>query len=603
MNKYNKLGINQWIYGPLLYESKINSWVGSTTFIDLPLINDRAFSWSVWKYKAHSWISWGLGAGWRSGWYDPESWKSANDGGNSEFATKRMNGNALLVYSPGIVPNVDAACPSIRLKTTRDGIQEYEYLRLLSAMDKTEKNADAIVNTLVKKPFGAQSVGNLDVWSYDPEKWDSTRIKLGAQISARNNSYTYYPEENDETLINPGRGFATTGRTYNENLLKRMHPRSGVIQQRWYWDEIEPEEGKLNFGLIDSVIARAQHNGQQLNFRVMAQNEGMRVPKWALQQGVKPPYYDNDVFLKKQEQFIKALAKKYDGHPGVCFVDIGTVGHWGEWHTEESNPNEIRMPTVENTHRIIDFYVDNFKRTPLVMLIGWKEGLEYAVKRGTGWRADCWGDMDTTRWNHMGSRYPKALQIPGVTQAWKNGPVALETCWTFEKWFEEKWDIDYILGKALEWHTSEVNNGSEAIPEQWWYKTVEFEKKLGYRLLLKKISYPLKSDAGKDIDYTMEWQNKGVAPLYQPYQLAIRLSAGTRKFTILTPEDPRQWFPGTSIVHSTIRLQNDIASGKYTVEVALVKPGTNEAAINLANKGRTADGWYKAGEMEIVSGH
>jgi len=183
MNKYNKLGINQWIYGPLLYESKINSWVGSSTFIDLPLINDRALSWSVWKYKARSWISWGIGAGWKSGWYDPESWKSANDGGNSKYDMKKLNGNALLIYSPGIVPNVNAACPSIRLKTMRDGIQEYEYLKLLAARDKTDKNVNDIVNTIIKEPFGEQSVGNLDVWSYDAEKWDRTRILLGEKIS------------------------------------------------------------------------------------------------------------------------------------------------------------------------------------------------------------------------------------------------------------------------------------------------------------------------------------------------------------------------------------------------------------------------------------
>jgi len=186
MNKYNKLGINQWIYGPLLYESKINSWVGSSTFIDLPLINDRALSWSVWKYNAHSWISWGIGAGWKSGWYDPESWKSANDGGNSEYDMKKLNGNALLIYSPGIVPNVTGACPSIRLKTMRDGIQEYEYLRLLAGLDKTDKNVNDIVNTIIKGPFGELSVGNLNVWSYDAEKWDKTRIMLGEKINTHN---------------------------------------------------------------------------------------------------------------------------------------------------------------------------------------------------------------------------------------------------------------------------------------------------------------------------------------------------------------------------------------------------------------------------------
>ena len=183
MKKYQKMGIKDWLYGPMIYESKVNSWVGSSTFIDLPLVNDRAISWSTWKYKAHSWLSWGVGAGWKAAWYDPETWKSANDGGNSKYDHKKLNGNALLIYSPGIVPNVGGVCPSIRLKTMRNGVQEYEYMRLLSELDKNSDRADKIVNSIINLPFGRKSIGNLDVWSYDAEQWDQNRIKLGEMIN------------------------------------------------------------------------------------------------------------------------------------------------------------------------------------------------------------------------------------------------------------------------------------------------------------------------------------------------------------------------------------------------------------------------------------
>jgi hypothetical protein len=185
VRRYNAMGIKQWLYGPMIYESKINSWVGSSTFMDLPLVNDRAISWSVWKYKAHSWISWGAGAGWRSAWYDPETWKSANDGGNaSGFDEKKLNGNGMMVYSPGIVPNVNTACPSIRLKMMRNGVQEFEYMKLLAIMDKNEDRVNAIVNRVINRPFGDSSIGNLAVWSYDPGQWDRSRDELGELINA-----------------------------------------------------------------------------------------------------------------------------------------------------------------------------------------------------------------------------------------------------------------------------------------------------------------------------------------------------------------------------------------------------------------------------------
>ncbi len=176
MKKYQAMGIEDWLYGPMLYESKVNSWVGSSTFIDLPLVNDRAISWACWKYRTHSWLSWGVGAGWLRAWYDPQTWKDTH---------KQLNGNGMLVYAPDVVLNVSGVCPSIRLKTMRDGVQEYEYMRLLSKLDGNRRRADEIVNSIVKRPFGEKSIGILDVWSYEPEAWDRKRIEMGEFIQQR----------------------------------------------------------------------------------------------------------------------------------------------------------------------------------------------------------------------------------------------------------------------------------------------------------------------------------------------------------------------------------------------------------------------------------
>lgn len=186
MKKYHEMGIEDWLYGPMLYESKVNSWVGSSTFIDLPLVCDRAISWASWKYHTYSWISWGVGASWKAAWYDPETWKDSYKSGSdsdAEFTFKKTNGSGQLIYAPGIVTNVHVACPSIRLKTMRDGVQEYEYMRLLSQKDGNRDRVDKIVNSIIKQPFGKNSIGNLDVWSFDASQWDKARITMGNFIS------------------------------------------------------------------------------------------------------------------------------------------------------------------------------------------------------------------------------------------------------------------------------------------------------------------------------------------------------------------------------------------------------------------------------------
>ncbi|WP_460639820.1 DUF4832 domain-containing protein [Larkinella harenae] len=415
------------------------------------------------------------------------------------------------------------------------------------------------------------------------------------------------PVETDAFLLNPGRGFTSTSTIYNEHLTNRRHTPCGISQQRFFWNALEPEEGKIRFDLIDSTIARAVRNGQQVNFRVMCQDVDMMVPEWALKAGVKSPFYDNPVFIEKQVNLIKALGQRYDGHPDVCFVDIGSVGQWGEWHTDPdaADPKKIVFPSDSAARIIIDAYLGSFTKTPLAALIAFKQkyGFGYAVSKKTGWRADCWGDMDSLGWNHMKGVYPPALQAANAFENWQHGPVALETCWTMEEWHKRGWNIDYILAKALEWHATGVNNGNEAIPEEWYPKVKEFEKKLGYRFVLEEMKYSALVGKGATITCEMIWQNRGVAPIYKSYDLAVQLVAkndSNKRYRIRTDADVKKWLPGRSAYRTSLPLPDAIAPGDYELQVGLLAPSTGKPAIQLAIAGKTGEGWYKVGDISIA---
>jgi len=185
IKQYRALGVTDWLYGPMLYEREENGWCGSSTFTDLPLVNERAISWACWKYGTLTWCSWGIGSGWDYGWYNSETWKDYfRDHGTGPLSYRRYNGNALGVYAPGIVPNVDMPCATLRLKAMRDGVEEYELLRLLAETDGSHARADSVANAIVKEPFGKKSIGNLDVWSFDPAAWDRAHDSLGDMLDA-----------------------------------------------------------------------------------------------------------------------------------------------------------------------------------------------------------------------------------------------------------------------------------------------------------------------------------------------------------------------------------------------------------------------------------
>jgi len=178
-----KLGVVDWLYGPQMYEREENGWCGSSTFMDLELTNERLVSWSCWRYGTRTWLSWGMGAGWRTGWYNSETFKDYfRDHGTGPLSHRNYNGNAMSIYAPGVVPGINVVCPSIRLKNNRDGVEEYEYLRLLSEVDGNSKRADEIVRRVVFNPYGKASIGNLEAWDHNPAKWDAVRIEMGNLI-------------------------------------------------------------------------------------------------------------------------------------------------------------------------------------------------------------------------------------------------------------------------------------------------------------------------------------------------------------------------------------------------------------------------------------
>ncbi|HUU26724.1 MAG TPA: DUF4832 domain-containing protein [archaeon] len=421
------------------------------------------------------------------------------------------------------------------------------------------------------------------------------------------------PVETDQTLHNPGRGFISTG-CFNDWILRGVprHPKCSVAQFRWYWDEIEPVEGQINFQLIDSMIEKARANDQKLMFRVMCQDGVIHCPRWLLAAGAKgepytddfknwQPHYDDPVFLEKHENLIKALGQRYDGHPDIDHVDIGSVGRWGEWHTSGTG---MAMPPDSIRFRIIDMYLDNFKKTPLIMQIGGEAGLAYAVTRGAGWRADCLGDMGgfSSTWNHMEDFYQQALDAAEANDAWKQAPVIFETCWTMRFWYERKWDIDYILSEALRWHVTGMNNGSDTIPEAWADKVWEFEKKMGYRFVLKELVHASSVDAGDILALEMEWENKGVAPCYLNHPLAVELRAledTSKAWVMETDTDITGWLPGPASLKTGVAVPQEIPPGEYELGVTMLDPYSKKPRVMFAIQGRSADGWYRLSRVRV----
>ena len=429
------------------------------------------------------------------------------------------------------------------------------------------------------------------------------------------------PTESDALLVNPGMGFTTHSSLDGE---VPGYPKSTIAYYRWYWDELEPEEGKFNWVMVDSVLAAARAHGQRLATRIMPANGRPRIPDWYRNSGAKGwdfvaestqnagrtdpswmPDHEDPLFAKYMGRLVKEFAKRYDGHPDIDHIDIGSYGHWGEWHL--SFVKEKREYNFDLKKMIIDWYLQGFKKTPMVIPEDAEEGLIYATRNGTGWRADCMGDYGPpNNWNLM-TRYLELPKVyPSVGEAWKTSPVAFESCGTMESWLAAGRDIEFIYSVCLELHTSILNNKSSAIPPEWWPATERFLKRMGYRFVVRSFRHEKWLEPNSTLNLEMTLDNAGVAPPYRAYIPAFEIrQAGSRNSKSVVAQkttgwDVRKWLPGRYVQSAQINLPADLKPGRYLVYFALLDPYSNKPAVRLAVDGGDAQDWYSWSTFEVV---
>ena len=431
------------------------------------------------------------------------------------------------------------------------------------------------------------------------------------------------PTEIDDILVNPGMGIETFNRFSGQALNEGVSwsevgpetalpdgpaqsvdfPGSSVAYLRWFWSQLEPQQGKYRWEIIDSALVEAHRHKQKLALRLMPYDNKHALPEWYTRSGARranksgdkdgeiwSPDSSDPLYINAWTAIIKDMGKRYDGHPDLDDVDISTVGYWGEgW-----GPYLPEWPVQE---QLIDLYFQAFPRTPLLMNFDELPALVYGTKKGAGWRLDCWGDMGRPGKNfaHMLDLYPQQIARGKLQDVWRTAPVSLETCGVPESWKQWGFSVKPILDQALRWHASTINIKSSPIPPEWKGAFDQFQKQIGYRFVLKKLEYPTHVSRGSMAQVNMWWFNAGVAPVYRDYLLALEIGSAV----IPLEGDIKQWLPGDSVWENTTPVPRDLKPGKYRLRVALLDPATLTPAIQLAISGRQNDGWYDMGDIVV----
>jgi hypothetical protein len=440
---------------------------------------------------------------------------------------------------------------------------------------------------------------------------------------------TVRPKEIGGVLINPGIGFMTFQRfngdalndglkwtegypivyqEYKGSLANKDHPDTSIAYFRVYWKFIEPERGKYAWQLLDQALATARSRKQTLMLRIApyGTTKDNDVPDWyraemgaeagklALEKWRTDP--EDPRYVRLFGGMIRALGSRYDGHPDLESVDMALVGAWGEG----AGSDRLTQRTRE---ALVDSYLESFRKTPLVMLLSDEKTNRYGIsKKAVGWRVDCLGDMGgfgNGQWSHMNDYYPQAIVNFGMRDAWKKAPVTLEVCWVMQHWKNKGWDVDHIIDQSLKWHISSFNGKSSAVPEEWRPAVDRWLEKMGYRLVLRKFTYPAVVRPHGKLAFTTWWENKGVAPPYRNFPLALRLKGQNRAAVLETAADIREWLPGDNLYDDAVFVPADLPAGDYELAIALIDSHSRGAKVKLAIEGIQPDGWYPLGKLQV----
>ncbi len=364
---------------------------------------------------------------------------------------------------------------------------------------------------------------------------------------------------------------------------------------RFLWKEFEPERGKYNYEFVENIFKRAKETNQEVILRIMAHSTRWQddVPEW-LKSMVECPerptgkrVKDSPTDPKFVELFLEAVRKlgeRFDGHPNFYAIDISLPGAWGEGHKLELYADNI-------LEVIVDVYTSVFKKTRLFGQVGRPELLKYANQKiMTGWRGDGFGDPF-----HIDESYPP--KIEKVKDMWKTVPVSFESYWWLGEWKRKGWDVDMLIDRSLEWHLSSFNAKSLPVPFEWKDKVIAWQRKMGYHYEINSFSYPESAKPQDTVQFTLCVDNIGVAPMYMPIPLHLKLKGDGCEYTFKCDADLTKWLPGKHKGDITVNIPADIKNGEYDIEIGLLRDDGLYAYF--CTDAEYDDGFYKVGKLVI----
>jgi hypothetical protein len=417
---------------------------------------------------------------------------------------------------------------------------------------------------------------------------------------------------------------------------------------RLAWAYLEPREGRFDWDVIDRIIDKWVGHGLGVAFRISCKEtstdrveQQFATPKWVIEAGAKggfyrngqevgpdgpwEPVFDDPVFLEKLENFLRAFAARYDGKPWVRYVDVGSIGDWGEGHLHSGSRKQYGY---EARKRHVDLHLKYFTRTQIVVSDDFVYAIadkqdrarlhRYIVERGLTYRDDSIL-VDWYITAHAGTWTVRSPEY--FADVWRDRPTVLELehyghvkgagNWlgapgsSLARFGNGRSGADFLRGALTTLRATYIGYHGDA---RDWYTdnpdlTVELLNRCGYWFFLHRVEVSETLRAGHTHRLGLAWENRGVAPAYHPYVLQVRL-VGPETTEFELDAGNRRWFPvPENTVHTenyALVLPDSLKAGRYDLKIRLyAKADRRPVFIALNPSLLDAEEYYTVATVEI----
>lgn len=402
---------------------------------------------------------------------------------------------------------------------------------------------------------------------------------------------TVYFSESDEPLDNPLTGYAPNAENVEECEDSQL-VYLGITWAMW-----EPEQGRYDVEALEEKfhISRWKEENKHAVIRFICDipgEEGHKdIPEWLYEKtrdgefyqteygAGYSPNYSNDYFLERHGLAIEALAEYCNEDDFVSYVELGSLGHWGEWHTHSEAGLEL-LPDVQICWQYALDYSDNFHNARLLM----RRNFVMASQGNMGLYNDMTGSSEDTReWTDWiqqgGSLQTSGAEIPyePMEDFWETAPSGGEftSIYSMEELLDER--LVDTLNMVKDSHMSFIgpkcpegdlkdSNAAETIRE-----------KLGYRYYISSITteYLFAESA---LEVRLVWENSGIAPMYWdwPVTMYVYNQEGNLKYWEFLDINLSELVPGEQIeTKAKIPFTDEFRQG-YQVGIQITDPDEDE---------------------------